>query len=292
MANSSDKYTKRRLRTSYASVVISIALVLFVLGIFGLLLLNADSISKHVRENFAITVLLHNDASEVNVKQFQKSLDLSEYVKSTEYISKEEAAKELEKELEEDFLEFLGYNPLMNAIEIKLNAEFVNPEKLTALEKEYSNSEIVREVVYDKPLIQLMNDNIERIGIILIGGCILLALIAIGLINSSIRLSIYSKRFLIKTMQLVGANKSFIQRPFIWRSFRHGLLGGLLSSALIFGLIYYGGTQSVDFKELQSFELISILLGGIIVMGIFISMSCTFFALKKYLKLKTDQLYF
>lgn len=292
MANNPAKYTRRRLRSSYASVVISISLVLFVLGLFGLLLLNAESISKEVKENFAINLLLKDGASEVEVKQFQKSLDLSEYVKDTEYISKEEAAEELKLELEEDFIEFLGYNPLLNTIELKLKAEFVIPEKLRELEEEFTTNKLVSEVVYDKPLIQLMNDNIERIGLILIVGCILLSLIAIGLINSSIRLSIYSKRFLIKTMQLVGANKAFIQRPFIWKSFQHGLVGGIIACSLIFGLLYYTVNNYPEVAVMKDSKLIAILFAGVLVTGIFISMSCTFFALKKYLKLKTDQLYF
>lgn len=292
MANHPEKYTRRRLRSSYASVVTSISLVLFVLGLFGLLLLNADSISKEVKENFAINLLLKDDASEVEVKQFQKSLELSEFVKGTEYISKEEAAKDLEEILDEDFIKFLGYNPLLNTIEIKLNAEFVIPEKLKELEVEFSANNLISEVVYDKPLIQLMNDNIERIGLILIVGCILLSLIAIGLINSSIRLSIYSKRFLIKTMQLVGANKTFIQRPFIWRSFQHGFIGGIVACSLIFGLLYYTVNNYPEIAIMKDNTLIAILFAGVLVMGIFISMSCTYFALKKYLKLKTDQLYF
>lgn len=292
MAQNSNKYTKRRLRSSYASVVISISLVLFVLGVFGLLLVNARGISKHVRENFAITVLLENDAQEIVVKQFQKSLELSEYVKSTEYISKEEAAEQLAQDLDENFIDFLGYNPLMDAIDIRLKADYVNPDQLAQLEEKYNKQSIVREVVYDKPLIQLMNENIERIGIVLIGGCILLALIAIGLINSSIRLSIYSKRFLIKTMQLVGANKGFIRQPFIWRSLRHGLIGGIIACGLIAVLIYYVSGSVPDFKDLQNIELIIALFAGVIITGIFISMTCTFFALRKYLKLKTDQLYF
>jgi cell division transport system permease protein len=263
-----------------------------VLGVFGLLLINAKTVSNHVRENFAITVLLKNDAQEIAVKQFQKSLELTEYVKTTEYVSKEEAATQLEQDLDEEFVDFLGYNPLLNSIDIRLQAEFVNEEQLTKLEEQYSKNSIVSEVVYDKPLIQLMNENIERIGIILLGGCILLALIAIGLINSSIRLSIYSKRFLIKTMQLVGANKTFIQGPFIWRSLRHGLIGGIISCGLIFLLVYYAGEKIPDLKELQNIQLTIALFTGIIITGIFISMTCTFFALKKYLKLKTDQLYF
>nr|HCQ16197.1 cell division protein FtsX [Cryomorphaceae bacterium] len=152
--------------------------------------------------------------------------------------------------------------------------------------------DIVREVVYDKPLIQMMNENIERISLFLLIGCILLSLIAVGLINSSIRLSIYSRRFLIKTMQLVGATKGFIRKPFIWRSFRHGLYGSLIAIGLLVVILYYIGQNIPDFLELQDMKLLVVLFGGVLVMGIFISMSCTFFALKKYLKLKTDQLYF
>ncbi len=292
MSNLPDKFTKRRLRSAYLSVIISISLVLFVLGIFGLLIINAAVIAREVKENFAITVLLNNDASEVEVRQFQKSLELSPYVKSTEYISKEEAAEELKKDLDEEFVDFLGYNPLLNGIDIRLNADYVNEEQLTALEKEYSENAFVSEVVYDKPLIQMMNENIERIGLFLLLGGVLLALIAIALINSSIRLSIYSRRFLIKTMQLVGATKSFIRMPFIWRSFRHGLYGALIACSLIGVLLYYLTLKVPEFGELQSILKLSVLFAAIFVGGLLISMSCTFFALRKYLKLTTDQLYF
>ncbi|MEQ9261804.1 MAG: permease-like cell division protein FtsX [Owenweeksia sp.] len=292
MAAIADKYTKRRLRSSYISVVISISLVLLVLGAFGLLLVNAGNIAREVRENFSVTVLLNNDASEVAVRQFQKSLELTPYVKSTEYISKEEAAQQLKESLDEEFVEFLGYNPLMNAIDIRLKADYVNSEQLAFLENEFTQKDIVREVVYDKPLIQMMNENIERIGFFLLAGCILLALIAVGLINSSIRLSIYSRRFLIKTMQLVGATKGFIRKPFIWRSFRHGLYGSLIAIGLLVVILYYAGQNIPDLMELQDIQLLVLLFTGVLVMGIFISMSCTFFALKKYLRLKTDQLYF
>ncbi len=294
MAASADQFTRRRLRSSYISVVISISLVLLVLGIFGLLLVNAGTIATHVRENFSFTILLNDDAPEASVRQFQKSLELKPYVKSTEYISKEEAAAQLRESIEEDFVEFLGYNPLLNAIEIHLRANYANEEQLAYLESEFTQMDIVREVVYDKSLIQLVNKNIERIGLFLLAGCILLTLIAVGLINSSIRLSIYSRRFLIKTMQLVGATKSFIRKPFIWRSFRHGLYGALIAIALMVILLYYADQQIpyLFLMELQNVQWLIILFAGVLVMGIFISMSCTFFALKKYLKLKTDQLYF
>lgn len=292
MSTAPDKFTRRRLRSSYLSVIISIALVLFVLGLFGMLVLNAHAIADHVRENFAITVELKNDAPEVEVRQFQKQLELAPYVKSTEYISKDEAAKELKKELDEDFMDFLGYNPLLNSIDIRLKANYVNEDQLAYLDKEFRKNDFVDDVVYDKPLIQMMNDNIERIGIFLIAGSIILALIAIALINSSIRLSIYSRRFLIKTMQLVGATKGFIRKPFIWRSFRHGIYGSLIAGILLIGVFYYITRKIPDFAQLANPITQLILLAGIFVAGIIISMSCTFFAMRKYLKLTTDQLYF
>src|SRR5690606_8648525 len=144
------KFTRRRLRSSYISVVVSISLVLFVLGLFGLLVINAKGIANEVKENFAITVLINNDAPEVEVRQFQKSLELTPYVKTTEFISKEEAAAELKEELDEDFMDFLGYNPLLNSIEVRLKADYVNEEQLAFLEKEYSKKDFVNEVVYDK----------------------------------------------------------------------------------------------------------------------------------------------
>lgn len=292
MSSKSDKYTRRRLRSSYVSVVVSISLVLLVLGAFGTLLIGANRLANFYKENFAVSVLLKNESSEVAVRQFQKTLELSDYIKSTEFISKEEAAENLKEELDEDFLEFLGYNPLQNSIDIKLYAEYVTPEQLATIEKDFEKNEFVSEVVYDKPLIELMNSNIEKIGVYMLIGLALLALVSIGLINSSIRLSIYSRRFLIKTMQLVGATKGFIRRPFIWRSFRHGLYGSFIAIALLGGLFYYTNNTIPDLNALGNPLYLAILGGGIILAGIFISMLCTFFALRKYLKLKTDQLYY
>lgn len=292
VSNLPDKYTRRRLRSAYLSVIVSISLVLFVLGIFGLLLINAGAMAKEVKENFAMLVLLDDNAQEVEVREFQKSLRLAPHVKSSEYISKEEAAEELKADLDEEFIDFLGYNPLLNGIDIRLNAEFVNETQLLALEEEYNKLEFVNEVVFDKPLIQKMNENIEKISLFLLLGGILLTLIAVALINSSIRLSIYSRRFLIKTMQLVGATKSFIRKPFIWRSLRHGLYGSIVACSLIGFLVYYLGTKRPEFAELQDILKLSLLFAAIFAGGLLISMSCTFFALRKYLKLTTDQLYF
>lgn len=292
MASVGEKYKKRRLRSAYLSVVISIALVLYLLGIFGILVYKAQIIAREVKENFALTLLISNDASALEVKQFQKKLSLASYVKSTEYVSKEEAAEELQGTLEEDFVDFLGYNPLMNAIDIHLQAEYVDEAKIKELEQSVFNQSFVHEIVYDKDLVTQMNANIKRIGLILIGGSLLLALISITLINNSIRLSIYSSRFIIKTMQLVGATKSFVRRPFITKSMLQGVWGSVVAFGLLLLTVYYANKYVEELAAWQDYILWAILFGALLLIGLLISTSCTFFALRKYLKIKPDQLYF
>lgn len=292
MASVGEKYKKRRLRSAYLSVVISIALVLYLLGIFGVLVYQAQTIAREVRENFALTLLLSNDASALEVKQFQKKLSLSTAVKSTEYVSKEEAARELEGTLEEDFVDFLGYNPLLNAITLNLQAEFVSEEKIGTLEKTLLNKAFVQEIVYDRDLVAQMTANIRRIGLILIGGSLLLALISITLINSSIRLSIYSSRFIIKTMQLVGATKSFVRKPFIYKSILQGVWGSVVAFGLVLVTLFYANKYLETLTLWQDYILWAVLFAGLLLLGLLISTSCTFFALRKYLKIKPDQLYF
>lgn len=292
MSSREDKFTRRRLRSAYLSVVVSIALVLFVLGVFGVLLINTQSISKSIKENFAISILLEEDASTAEVNQFFTTLQLAPYTKSAQIISKEDAAEELKTILEEDFIDFLGYNPLHDGIELKLKAEFLSTEKLAALEKEFNEKDFVQEIVYDKILVSKMNENLRVLSIALIGGAFLLSLIAIALINSSIRLAIYSKRFIIKTMQLVGATTSFIRKPFLLRGLMQGFIGSALALILLFGLITWLKTYIPGFSEFQNTNFLLILGLSILVLGLLISITCTFFALKKYLRLKTDQLYF
>lgn len=287
-----DQFTRRRLRSSYASVVVSISLVLFMLGLLGVLLVNAQNLAREVKENFAFQVMLKNEAKEVEVKQFQKSLDLKPYVKSTEYIDKEEAAKKLQEDLDEEFLDFLGYNPLMNSIEIHLRADFVTNEEIASIAAELEEQGVVREVVYDKPLIELMNENLQRISLVLLGGSLLLLVIAVALINSSIRLSIYSKRFLIKTMQLVGATRSFIRLPFIKKSLLHGFIGALIALALLTGVLVLIGREVPHFAELQDPLALAMVYVAVVLVGLLISGVSTFLAMGKYLKLKTDELYF
>lgn len=292
MSRSEDRFTRRRLRSSYFSVVISIGLVLFVLGLFGLLIINTQEITRSVKENFSLTILLHEDASKAEVNQFFTTLQVAPYTRSVKIITKDDAAEELAATLDEDFIDFLGYNPLRDGIELRLKAEELYVENLEKLQADFESKDFVQEVVYDKLLIEKMNENLRLLSYGLLGGAILLSLIAIALINSSIRLAIYSKRFLIKTMQLVGATKNFIRKPFLLKSLWHGILGSFLAVGLLSLLIFYAQRYVPGLAEFQKYRDLILLAGGIIAAGLVISLTCTYFALRKYLNLKTDQLYF
>lgn len=292
MSNREEKFNKRRLRAAYFSVTISIALVLFMVGVLSVLVLNARTLAKEMRENFTFTLLLKADAPEVDVRQLVKELQLMDYVKETEFISKDEAAEMLEAELGEEFVDFLGYNPLTDALDIRLNSDYVVTEEIDKIQKELNDNPLVTEVVYDPNLIQLVNENIERIGLILLGAIVLLLVIAIALINSSIRLTIYSRRFLIKTMQLVGATKGFIQKPFIVRSVRLGLVGALVAATLL-AIIGAAASQYLpEIVELMSVPLLIAVFAVMLTLGILISLVSTWFAVNKFLKLKTDEIYY
>lgn len=287
-----DKVNKGRIRTSYASVVVSISLVLLMLGILGVLMLNAKKVTDNVRENFVFTIFLKDAAKKVNVKKLQKSLELTDFVKTTEYVSKEEAANTLKNELGEDFVDFLGYNPLKNSIDIHLKAEFVHPDYMAKIEKDLSSKPFVTEVIYDKFLIDQMSKNIEQIGVWFLILAIMFMIVASALINSSIRLSIYSKRFTIKTMQLVGATKGFIRLPFIWLNIKLGILGGIVSLLLLTGMLYYLQLSFPILSTIQDYKFYALLYVSILIIGIIISWISTFFAMNKYLGLKTEELYY
>ena len=292
MSSKEEKFNKRRLRSAYMSVTISIALVLFMVGLLSVLVLNARTLAKEMRENFTFTLLLKSDAAEVDVRQLVKELQLKEYVKEAEYISKDEAANLLQQDLGEDFVEFLGYNPLTDALDIRLNADYVNTTEIERIKAELSANPLVTEVVYDPNLIQLVNENIERIGLLLLGAILLLLFIAIALINSSIRLTIYSRRFLIKTMQLVGATRNFIQKPFLARSVRLGIVGAVLAAAL---MVLAGVVANNYLPELIALLTPTILIVVFVVMigmGVLISLVSTWFAVNKFLKIKTDEIHY
>jgi cell division transport system permease protein len=292
MSKSFEKYQKRRLRSSYISVVISISLVLFLLGILGLLVLNTKKVSNYFKEKAAITLYLKNEIKKDKLLNLQVSIDEQIFTKSTKYISKEEAAEIYKQENGEDFMDFLGYNPLENSIDIYLKAEFVTPEKMEEIEKIYKDNQYVSSVSYDKPLIDLLTKNVKRISIFILVFCGLATLVVVVLINGSIRLSVYSKRFTIKTMQMVGATKRFIRRPFIWNSVKLGIIGALLASLELAALLYYLNRIFPEFGIIDDRIEIASLFGTIFAMGVLITWASTFMATQRFLNLRTDELYY
>ncbi len=292
MSNSFENYQKRKLITSYFSVVLSIGLVLFLLGLLGMLVLNTKKLADHFKEQIKISVFLKDNAKQVEVDQLQKSLLLAEYTKSADYISKDDAAQMHSEEIGENFLDFLGYNPLKNSIDIALKADFVSPEKVEEIALDLQNRDYVEEVSYDKPLISLLTKNVKRISFWILMASGIFTLIAVLLINSSIRLSIYSKRFIIKTMQMVGATKRFIRGPFIWTNIKLGLLGAFFALIGLGAFLYY---LDLNFPELNIFQdrlVLGIIFAGVLALGVLISFISTYFATQRFLNLRTDDLYY
>lgn len=292
MAKKEPAVTKRRLRSSYLTSIISITLVLFMLGVLGLLILNAQRLSEYVKENIGFSIILKENVKEVDVILLQKTLDAAEYVKSTKYITKEQAAKELEEELGENFIEFLGYNPLLASIEVHLYADYANPDSIKIIEQDFQQYEQIKEVFYQKSLVSLVNENIRKISLIILIFSGLLFLIAIALINNTIRLSVYSKRFIINTMQLVGATRGFIRRPFLYRSVWQGIVAALLAIGLLNGVLYLAQKEFKEVINFQDIEIIGVLFLGVLFIGIIINWISTFFAVTKYLRMNVDKLYY
>lgn len=283
---------KRRLRSSYITSLISISLVLFMLGLVGILFINTNKISEIVKENIGFSVIMKEGIKEADILRLQKNLDATRYVKSTEYITKERAAKEFQQEYGEDFVNFLGYNPLLSSIEVKLYARFANTDSVAMIEKDLKNLEQVKEIYYQKSLVHLIDQNVKRISAIILMFCGLLFVIAISLINNTIRLSVYSKRFLIHTMQLVGATSSFIRKPFLYKSILHGIYGTIIAVSLIVLTLFWAEKQLEDIVKLTDFTSVFLLCLILLIMGVVINLISTFFAVNKYLKLKTDDLFY
>jgi len=292
MSSSFENYQKRKLISSYFSVVISIALVLFLLGLLGMLVLNAKKVSDHFKEKVVVTIYLKDAAKDIEIKQLEKSLAMAEYVKSTEYVSKEQAAELIKADNGEDFMDFLGYNPLQNSIDVHLIADFVTSEHLEEISKEAVNKNFVDEVRYDNDLVTLMNNNVKKISFWILIFSAIFTVIAVLLINSSIRLSVYSKRFTIKTMQMVGATKRFIRKPFVWKSVRLGIIGALIALVGMAIVLFYIDKTFQELNLLQNPFTIIILFAGVFILGIVITWLSTHFATQRFLNLKTDQLYY
>ncbi|MEX0275197.1 MAG: cell division protein FtsX [Flavobacteriaceae bacterium] len=292
MGTSFENYQRRKLISSYFSVVLSIALVLFLLGVLGLLVLNTKKMADHFKEQVSISLFLKESAKEVEIDQLQKSLAMAEYTKNAVFVSKEEAAEIHAQEIGENFLEFLGYNPLKNSIDVNLRAEFVSPAQIDSIANILSKKNYVDEISYDKPLVGLLSDNVKKIGTYILVASAMFTLIAVLLINSSIRLSIYSKRFIIKTMQMVGATKTFIRRPFIWTNIKLGMLGALLALMALGVAIYYADRAFPELTLFGNISQLAVLFGGVFLLGVLISWVSTFFATQRFLNLRTDDLYY
>jgi len=291
MSIQENQIVKRRLTSSYLTTVISISLVLFLLGIVGFLILNVQNLSRHVKENIGFNIELKDNVREADIQQFRKILDAKQFVKSTEYITREQAAQETQKALGEDFISFLGFNPLPASIKVKLNASWANPDSIVKIESELKKYPEINEMYYRKTLIHEINDNIRKISIIIFSFTLLLLLIALTLINNTIRLSVYSKRFLIHTMKLVGATRAFIRLPFIYRGMYYGLLSAMIAILLLLGTIYIVQNQIEGLIDFVDPGILALLFAGVILTGILISSVSTFFAVNKYLNVSSDALY-
>lgn len=289
--NFNDSYPKKRVLNSYVSVVISITVVLLFLGVLGLFLLNTKNVASHFKEQIVMTVYLKDSAKDIEITQLQKKIQLDPATKKVQYTPKEEAAEQYARDIGEDFLEFLGYNPLLNSVDIYFNANYVNTLSLTQSKNEIESADFVDEVVYDQPLVTLLDENIQRISVVLMICTVLFIGIALVLINSSIRLSIYSKRVIIKTMQLVGATKSFIRKPFIWSHLRLGILSSFLALLLLSFLLWEVNSRFPELEMLNQKKELMLVYGGILILGVGITSISTFFATQRYLNLKTDAVY-
>ncbi|HET6558345.1 MAG TPA: permease-like cell division protein FtsX [Prolixibacteraceae bacterium] len=283
---------KKRIFKSYLTSTVSIAMILFLIGVLGIVLLNAERLARYVRENIGFTLVLNDEVEEAQIARLQETLKATEFVKSVEYIDKETAAARLKAELGEDFTEFLGYNPLLASIDVKLQADYANPEKLEVLEKQFMEYPEVKEVMFQRDMVDIINENVKKIGLVLVFFAGLLLFIFSALINNTIRISIYSQRFIINTMLLVGATDSFIRAPFVRRSLLYGVIGALAANVLLFILMFVYAQELKGMVDLQDYKIFGIVFAGVMLLGMLISWTSTYLAVNKFLRLKFDELFY
>lgn len=281
-----------RLRSSFISSVISTTFVLYALGLLGLLLINVERLSTYVKENLSFSVVLQEDVRNADAEFLRKTLDAAPYVKESEFISKERAAEELTQTLGEDFLTLLKYNPLSPSIEIKLHAGWTNNDSLQAIATALMDAPQVANVHYEPDLVDLVNTNVNKVGIIILAFSLIMSFIALVLINNTIRISIYARRFIIKTMQLVGATAAFIQRPFLFRAVRHGFYSAILAVAFLLLSVWLVQEDFHALVNLQQYGILALIALFVLLLGIAINIATTYFAVSKYLRLAEDDLYY
>ncbi len=283
---------KKRIFRSYLTSTISISMVLFLIGLLGVVLLNAERLAKYVRENIGFTLVLNENVQESEIAGLQKKLQESDFVKSVEYVDKETAAERLKNELGEDFTGFLGYNPLLSSIDVKLQAEYATPEKLAVLEKKFMEYPQVKEVSYQRDIVSIINDNVQKIGLILVFFAGLLLLIFSALINNTIRISIYSQRFIINTMLLVGATAAFIRKPFVKRSILYGVIGAVAANLLLFVLMLSYASELTGIIDMEDFRIFGLVFAADLIFGVLISWGSTYLSVNKFIRLKFDELFY
>ena len=273
------------------SIVISMSLVLFVLGVLGFLLINANRLSNHVKQNIGFSVMIKEGVKDVDIMQLQKLIDSKAYSLESDWVTKEDAAKGLQEQLGEDFIAFLGYNPLLESIDIKLKASYANPDSLLILQQQLTKNDLIHEVFYQKDLVEKINENVRKMSIFLLSFCILLFIISFTLINNTIRLTVYSKRFLIRTMKLVGATNKFIKGPFLSESIYNGVYSSLVAICMLLAVVQLLQSDMPDFLNIQDFKSMGIIFACIFAAGILFTWLSTFFALRKYLRIKESEIY-
>ena len=291
MRNKKNKSLNKKIVSSSVSVIISLSLVLFVVGLLSLVLINAQKLSNYVKENIGFSIMIKEDIKEIELIEFNKILDAEDFTKSTRFISKEQATKELEKDLGEDFVSFLGYNPIMASIDVKLNSSYANNDSLQNISSRLEKSDIVYEVFYQKNLIKKLNSNVGKISFFLICISLVLFFIAFALINNTIRLSVYSKRFIIKTMRLVGAENSFIQKPFLTTGVYQGLYSAIFAIFMLIGSIQLIQSETASILNINDLQIIGLVFIVLFCSGIIISGTSTFFAVRKFIYLNEGELY-
>ncbi len=286
-----NKSLKRKIISSSTSVVISLSLVLFIIGLLALILINTQRLTDYIKENVGFTIMLKQEITDIDNIKFQKEIESADFTKNIKFITQQEATKKLQLELGEDFVQFLGYNPLLASIDVKLNAAYANPDSLKIITKKLNNHPDVFEAYYQEDLVEKLNDNLYRLSLFLFIFSLLLFFIAFVLINNTIRLSVYSKRLLIRTMKLVGATDVFIQKPFLIKSMYHGLYSSIFAVFMLIGTIKLIQKDTVKLLNIDDLKIVGIVLVLVFLSGLILSVFSTFFAVKKYIRLNENELY-
>lgn len=291
MSQTENKFNRRRIRTGFLTSTVSIALVLVVIGIFGIQLIWAKKQTDQIKTDFTLRIELKKGTPDSVVVAFKNRLAQKQEVAEVTYIDEAQAALDFSKMVGEDFVDFLGYNPLPATLEINFKPPFADASKLQKFKADVLTHISVESAEFPESDLNKINRNIQRFGLILLGIGAILIVIAISLINNTIRLIIYSRRLLIKTMLLVGATKAFIRKPFLWSGTLQGLLGGLLAVTLLSGIYWAGENQFEELQQSRDYLLLGALAGSIVILGAALSFICTFFAVHKYIHLKSDKIF-